>query len=108
MSIINRDGEVALRYSKVFVCDFGEEELRKPEPDPREIGCDWNGSPADSFDVCALSGRGRGDGGRDETRAFDNLAAVAMANYPVPRNNGSRAYTCVPWSAGGRAAGDTM
>jgi N-carbamoylputrescine amidase len=32
------------------------------------------------------------------TRACENLAGVAMANYPRPRNNGnSRAYSCVAW-----------
>lgn len=36
-----------------------------------------------------------------KTRAFENLVGVAMANYPMPVNNGgSRAYTCVPWKDG--------
>jgi N-carbamoylputrescine amidase len=55
-SIINRRGEVVLNYSKVFICDFGQEELSKPTPDLREIGCDVNCSAGDSFDVCTLTG----------------------------------------------------
>lgn len=36
-----------------------------------------------------------------KTRAFENLVGIAMANYPVPLNNGqSQAYTCVPWKNG--------
>jgi predicted amidohydrolase len=34
-------------------------------------------------------------------RAFDNLLAIAMANYPAPMTNGhSQAYTCVAWNDG--------
>lgn len=55
-SIINRRGEVVLNYSKVFICDFGQEELLKPAPDLQEIGCDINCSAGDSFDVCTLTG----------------------------------------------------
>jgi predicted amidohydrolase len=58
VSVINRHGDVVLDYSKVFICDFGKEELLKPVPDPREIGCDVNCSPGDSFNVCTLSGAG--------------------------------------------------
>lgn len=140
VSIINRKGGVVLNYSKVFVCDFGEEELLKSDPDPQDIGCDVNCSPGESFDVCVLSGR-EGEvrvgsmicadrefpepasrlmrNGAElivvpnacswddvrsaclQTRAFENLVGVAMANYPAPVNNGeSRAYTCVPWKNG--------
>jgi N-carbamoylputrescine amidase len=56
VSILDRHGEVALNYSKVFICDFGYEELLKPTPNLREIGCDVNCSPGDSFDVCTLAG----------------------------------------------------
>ena len=55
-SIINHRGDVVLNYSKVFLCDFGQEELLKPAPDIREIGCDVNCSAGDSFEVCTLSG----------------------------------------------------
>ena len=56
VSIIDGKGDVALNYSKVFICDFGQEELRKPDPNPQEIGCDFHCSPGDSFDVCVLTG----------------------------------------------------
>ncbi len=56
VSIINRTGEVVLNYSKVFICDFGEGELLKPDPDPADIGCDVNCSPGESFAVCVLNG----------------------------------------------------
>lgn len=56
VSIIDCKGSVALNYSKVFIRDFGEEELGKPDPNPQEIGCDFHCSPGDSFDVCVLTG----------------------------------------------------
>jgi predicted amidohydrolase len=31
VAIINASGEIVLNYSKVFICDFGEAELLKPE-----------------------------------------------------------------------------
>ena len=62
VSIINRKGEVVLNYSKVFICDFGEAELLKPDPNTHDIGCDVNCSPGESFNVCALSG-GEGEVG---------------------------------------------
>ena len=55
VSIINSKGEVVLDYSKVFICDFGVEELSKPKPDPSKIGCDVHYSPGDSFGVCTLT-----------------------------------------------------
>jgi predicted amidohydrolase len=56
VSIINRSGEVVLNYSKVFICDFGEAELLKHDPNPKDIGCDVNCSPGESFEVCVLDG----------------------------------------------------
>jgi predicted amidohydrolase len=56
--IIDRQGEVALHYSKVFICDFGQQELLKPVPDFENIGCDVNCSPGETFNVCTLSGDG--------------------------------------------------
>jgi len=57
VSITDRRGCVVLNYSKVFICDFGREELLKPAPDLQEIGCDVNCSAGDSFDVCTLAGK---------------------------------------------------
>lgn len=140
ISIINREGQVVLTYSKVFICNFGETELLTPGSDIDSIGCDVNCSPGDSFNICTLSGdQGEVKVGAmvcadrefpepatclmlngaelivvpnacdwDEirtaglkTRALENLLGIAMANYPMPRNNGgSRAYSCVAWKNG--------
>lgn len=140
VSILNRKGEVVLNYSKVFICDFGQEELLKADPNPEDIGCDVQCSPGDSFEVCVLHGdacevrvgamicadrefpgaaRQLMRNGAElivvpnactwddirtaglKTRAFENLAGVAMANYPLPLANGqSQAYTCIPWKNG--------
>jgi predicted amidohydrolase len=54
VSILNHRGEAVLNYSKVFICDFGKDKLRKPNPSAKDIGCDVNCSPGESFDVCAL------------------------------------------------------
>jgi N-carbamoylputrescine amidase len=54
--IINSAGELVLNYSKVFICDFGQEELLKEHPNEDEIGCDFNCTPGNTFDVCALQG----------------------------------------------------
>ncbi len=55
-SIINRQGEVVLNYSKVFICDFGKDELEKANPCAADIGCDVYCSPGETFDVCAVEG----------------------------------------------------
>ena len=140
VSIINAHGDVVLTYSKVFICDFGKEELLKPGPNLDDIGCDVNCSPGESFDVCTL-GTAEGEvrvgamicadrefpepatelmlNGAElivvpnactwddirtaglQTRAFENLVGVAVANYPAPVNNGnSQAHTCVAWEDG--------
>lgn len=139
VAILNRKGEVALNYSKVFICNFGKNELNKLNPDPGEIGCDVNCSPGNSFDVCTLEGcEGPIFAGAmicadrefpeaatqlmlkgaelivvpnactwDEirtaglkTRAFENLAGIAMANYPGPNSGNSQAHSCVSWRSG--------
>ena len=126
VSIINGKGEVALNYSKVFICDFSG-------------GCDTDSSPGELFDVCALSGAESElmvgamicadrefpeaatqlmvngaelivvpnactwDAVRDaglKTRAFENLVGVAMANYPGVDRGNSQACTCVAWRDG--------
>lgn len=57
VSIINAKGEVALNYSKVFICDFGKVELQKENPDADEIGCDYNCAPGSTFEVATLGGK---------------------------------------------------
>ncbi len=56
VSILNARGEVVLSYSKVFICDFGKDELEKTNPSAEDIGCDANCSPGVSFDVSILEG----------------------------------------------------
>ncbi len=58
VSILNRQGEVVLNYSKVFICDFGKEQLDKPNPSAADVGCDVNCSPGSDFPVYALEGSG--------------------------------------------------
>jgi predicted amidohydrolase len=140
VSVVDRRGELVLNYSKVFLCDFGREELLNLKPAADKIGCDVNCSPGDSFDVCTLAGA-QGEvrvgamicadrefpepatqlmrNGAElivvpnactwddirtaglKTRALENLLGVAMANYPMPLNNGnSQAHTCVAWRNG--------
>ncbi|HKN61587.1 MAG TPA: carbon-nitrogen hydrolase family protein [Candidatus Acidoferrales bacterium] len=54
VSILDRRGEAVLNYSKVFICDFGKDELQKPNLRADDIGCDVNCSPGETFDVCTL------------------------------------------------------
>src|SRR6266404_2421740 len=56
VSVIDRRGEVMLNYSKVFTCDFGKDEVLKPNPNVDDIGCDVNCSAGESFDVCKVAG----------------------------------------------------
>ncbi|HEU5413129.1 MAG TPA: carbon-nitrogen hydrolase family protein [Candidatus Angelobacter sp.] len=35
--IFDTSGAVALKYSKVFICNFGQDELSKPNPQPNEL-----------------------------------------------------------------------
>jgi predicted amidohydrolase len=56
VSIINRRGELMLNYAKVFICNFGKDELLKPNPNVHDIGCDVHCSPGELFDVCTLVG----------------------------------------------------
>ena len=76
VSIIDRGGKVALNYSKVFICDFGQHELLKPMPDFQEIGCDVNCSPGDSFDVCTLAG--------DEDQLVVGAMICSDREFPEP------------------------
>jgi predicted amidohydrolase len=55
VSIINTRGEIALNYSKVFICNFGMDEWRKEKPDWNEVGCDVNCTPGTSFPVGTLT-----------------------------------------------------
>jgi predicted amidohydrolase len=56
VSFINRKGDAILHYSKVFICNFGSDELLQPNANEQNVGCDVNCSPGDSFKVCTLQG----------------------------------------------------
>ncbi len=140
VSIINGRGEIVLNYSKVFVCNFGLEQLTKVNPGEMDVGCDFNCDPGEGFDVCRLTGR-QGEvivgamicADREfpeaatelmmkgaeiivvpnsctwdpirstllEARAFENLLAIGIANYPAPVANGrSQAFTGAAWKQG--------
>jgi N-carbamoylputrescine amidase len=127
VSIINGQGNVVLNYSKVFICDFGGGCDVNFSPGESFGVCRLIGAQAEvevGAMICAdrefpeaatqlmLNGaelivvpnaccwdelRTAGL----KTRAFENLVGVAVANYPVPVNNGnSRAYTCAAWREG--------
>jgi len=55
VSILNKQGEMALTYSKVFICNFGSEELANAEPNAASLGCDLLCSPGESFPVATLN-----------------------------------------------------
>jgi predicted amidohydrolase len=74
VSVLNNRGEVLLNYSKVFIYDFGKEELQKLKSSSDDIGCDVNCSPRDSFDVCRLEG----------TRGQVTVGAMICADREFP------------------------
>jgi predicted amidohydrolase len=55
VSVINNEGQVVLNYSKVFLCNFGQEELGKESYYLDDVGQDYNCSPGTTFDVCELT-----------------------------------------------------
>ena len=55
VSIIDSNGEVALNYSKVFLCKFGQDELLKEQYHLDDVGSDYNCKPGTKFDVCELT-----------------------------------------------------
>lgn len=57
VSIIDKTGKVVLNYSKVFICNFGVDELVKENPNFDDIGCDYNCTPGNAFAVCTLLGK---------------------------------------------------
>lgn len=55
VSMIDHKGRIVLHYSKVYICDFGKDEISRPQPHIDDIGCDINCSPGESFSVCTLA-----------------------------------------------------
>ena len=56
VSILDRRGNIVLNYSKVFICDFGKEELQNPALNPENVGCDVHCCPGELFAVCKIEG----------------------------------------------------
>ena len=54
VSIISPQGTVILDYSKIYICNFGTEELTKEAPDYAAVGCDYNCTPGNSFATCSI------------------------------------------------------
>lgn len=52
--IINSNGDIVLNYSKVFLCNFGVEELNNENPDPDKLGCDLGCEAGNDFPVCEI------------------------------------------------------
>lgn len=57
VSIIDKNGQVVLNYSKVFICNFGTDQLSKDSPDYDQVGVDHNITAGTTFDVCILTGK---------------------------------------------------
>jgi predicted amidohydrolase len=59
VAIINGQGEIVLKYSKVFICNFGAGDLQKLDADIHnlDLGCDFNCNPGGHFSVCTLRGK---------------------------------------------------
>jgi predicted amidohydrolase len=130
VSILDRRGEVVLNYSKVFLCNFGNDELQKPNPNIDNMGCDVNctlenaeGHVTVGAMICAdrefpeaatqlmlhgaeivvVPNACTWDEIRTaglKTRAFENLVGIAMTNYPGLDRGSSQAHSCVAWRAG--------
>lgn len=112
VSLIDRHGEIRLTYAKVHTCDFGLEGALTPgESFPVCRLATRAGEVAVGAMICydrefPESARGLMLGGAEliltpnactldqnrlaqfQSRAFENMVGVAMANYPAPRNNG--------------------
>ncbi len=57
VSIIDKNGNVVLNYSKVYICNFGTVRLEKDNPDYDQVGVDHNVTAGIGFDVCTLVGK---------------------------------------------------
>lgn len=145
VSIIDKTGKVILNYSKVFICNFGTDQLSEENPDYEQVGIDHDLTAGTVFDVCTLTGK-EGEvklgaiicADREfpeaatelmlkgaeiivvpnactmneirvcqlKTRAFENLAGIALTNYPSPKDNGhSIAFHPVAWDNKGNSQG---
>jgi N-carbamoylputrescine amidase len=132
VSLINRGGEILLTYAKVHTCDFGAESLLTPGDDfpvcaletaagPVQVGamiCYDREFPETARilmlrgaeviltpNACDLEPHRIA---QFRTRAYENMVAVAMANYAAPKCNGhSIAFDGAAFSEDGKGR-DTL
>ena len=120
VAVIDRSGDIVLNYSKVHTCDFsleyfceGGKEFFVCDLDTRhgkvKVGAmicfdrEFPESPRELMllgaEIILIPNACTMDSHRNaqlKTRAFENMAAVALANYPSPKCNGrSQAYSPV-------------
>ncbi|MBD3176240.1 MAG: carbon-nitrogen hydrolase family protein [Armatimonadia bacterium] len=112
VSVIDHRGEVRLTYSKCHTCDFSDEAILEPGDGfpvakvstgagPVKVGCMicYDREFPESARALMLGGAEVvlvpnacdleiNRLSQFRARAFENMMALAMANYPAPRNNG--------------------
>ena len=112
VALIDRNGEIAMTYSKVHTCDFSREALLTPGDAFHVANLDtangdvhvgamicYDREYPESARVLMLEGAGiiltpnacalnAPQNEQFRVRAHENLVGVAMASYPAPKNNG--------------------
>ena len=138
LTLFDRHGEAVLTYRKVHTCAFGDECLLTPGDDFPVCALDTAAGPVrvgamicydrefpESARLLMLGGAELilvpnacpWDAPRQhqlESRAFENMVAIALANYPAPDQNGGStlldgmAYTAPPAEGDGQARDMTL
>ena len=126
--VIDRSGNILMKYSKVHTCDFADE--RTVEPGKEFKVCDFEGIQLgvmicydreypESARILMLKGAEvilvPNDCGSMQprvralsTRAYENMAAVAMANPNGDNAGCSCAYSPICWDRNGRCVDNTV
>ncbi|MHB8324586.1 MAG: carbon-nitrogen hydrolase family protein [Candidatus Dormibacteria bacterium] len=129
--LVDRHGETVLRYAKVHTCDFSMEAALTPGDDFKVTSLDTRSGPV-QIGVMICYDREFPESARElmlagaevilvpnacemtedrmgqlRARAFENMVAVALANYPAPAyDGGSCAFDGVAFWPDGRGARD--
>lgn len=126
--VIDRNGEILLKYSKVHTCDFDTERMLEPGTEFKV--CDFDGVKIgvmicydreypESARVLMLKGAEiilvPNDCGTMEprlqalsTRAYENMVGIAMANPPGEHAGCSCAYSPIMWDSDGKSVDNTI
>ncbi|MEC0201809.1 carbon-nitrogen hydrolase family protein [Paenibacillus lautus] len=126
--VIDRNGEILLKYSKVHTCDFDTERMLEPGTEFKV--CDFDGVKIgvmicydreypESARVLMLKGAEiilvPNDCGTMEprlqalsTRAYENMVGIAMANPPGENAGCSCAYSPIMWDLDGKSVDNTI